>query len=80
MTQARKKLLSKSRYVQGWQCLKQVYLGINHPDLATPVDEALQARFDQGTRLGELARTRWPDGRLVDIHPFRHDDAVRRTV
>ncbi len=73
------KLLSKSKYLQGWQCLKQVYLVVNHPDLATPVDDALQAIFDQGTRLGELARTRWTGGVLVDIHPFRHDEAVQRT-
>ena len=73
------KFLSKSKYVDGWQCLKQVYLSVNHPDLATPVDDALQAIFDQGTRLGEIARTRWPGGIFVDIHPFRHDEAVQRT-
>jgi len=73
------KFLSKSKYVQGWQCLKQVYLSVNHPDLATPPDDALQAIFDQGTRLGELARTRWSGGVFVDVHPFRHDEAVRRT-
>ena len=73
------KFLSKSKYVQGWQCLKQVYLSVNHPELVAPVDDALQAIFDQGTRLGELARTRWVGGVLVDIHPFQHDEAVRRT-
>ena len=73
------KFLSKSKYVDGWQCLKQVYLSVNHPDMATPVDDALQAIFDQGTGLGELARTRWPGGVFVDVHPFRHDEAVQRT-
>ncbi len=58
------KLLSKSKYLQGWQCLKQVYLVVNHPDLATPVDEALQAIFDQGTRLGELARIFTDSGQI----------------
>ncbi len=79
MSRASKKLLSKSRYTQGWQCLKQVYLSINHPDLATPFDSATQARLDQGTRVGELARSRWPNGRLVDIPALRHGDAVRCT-
>ena len=79
MTGTNPKLLSKSRYTQGWQCLKQLYLGVNDPKLATPFDPASQARLDQGTRLGELAQSRWPGGQLVDIHPFKHDDAVRRT-
>jgi len=69
-------LLSKSKFLAGRQCLKRLYLEVHSPELAAPVSEAQQAIFDQGTRVGELARGRWPDGVLVSAPYFRHDDAV----
>jgi len=73
------KYLSKSRFLEGLQCEKRVHLSINHRDLATPPDKAQQAIFDQGTRLGELARLRWPDGHLVTAKYFEHEKAVAKT-
>ena len=58
-------LLSKSRFLSGRQCFKRLYLEVRSPGLAAPVSEAQQAIFAQGTRVGELARGRWPDGVLV---------------
>jgi len=73
------KMLSKSKFVGGWQCEKQAYLTANHPKLATPFDSATLARFAGGTRFGELAHSVWPDGVLIDSPAFKHDAAVEWT-
>jgi hypothetical protein len=69
-------MLSKSKFVGGWQCEKQAYLTANNPKLATPFDPATLARFAGGTRFGELARDYWPEGVLVNSPAFRHEAAV----
>ncbi len=73
------KMLSKSKFVGGWQCEKQAYLTANHPKLATPFDPATIARFVGGTRFGELAHSVWPDGVLIDSPAFKHEAAVEWT-
>lgn len=72
-------LLSKSRFTAGLQCLGRLYRSCYQQDLATPPDAAQQARFDAGTRFGEIARELRPGGVLIDEPFFRHDDAVART-
>jgi len=67
--------LSKSRFVAGWQCHKQLWLRVhekNAPELN--VDVVLQDRFDQGAQVGALARERFPGGILIDLP---HDDPGR---
>jgi hypothetical protein len=46
--------LSKSRYTAFCQCPKLLWLKINKPEEA-PADDALQARFEQGNKVGDLA-------------------------
>ena len=46
--------LSKSRYTAFCQCPKNLWLKVYKPEEA-PVDEALQARFEQGNVVGDLA-------------------------
>ncbi len=46
--------LSKSRYTAFCQCPKLLWLKIYKPEEA-PVDESLQARFEQGNKVGDLA-------------------------
>ncbi len=50
----KKKGLSKSRYTAFSQCPKNLWLKVYKPEEAT-VDEALQARFEQGNVVGDLA-------------------------
>lgn len=57
--------LSKTRFQTGLQCHKALWLSIHDRAKADPVPASRQAVFDAGTALGELARTRWPDGVLV---------------
>lgn len=71
--------LSKSRFQNGLQCLKRLYLESYHVELADPVGEGLQARFDAGTAVGELACRRWPGGRLIEEPYNEHGQAVATT-
>lgn len=71
--------LSKSRFQNGLQCLKRLYLETYRRDLADPVPPERQAIFDAGHAVGELARHRFPGGTLVDETHFDHDRAVEAT-
>ncbi len=57
--------LSKSRIQYHRQCPRRLWLQAYRPQLAE-VDAGMQARFDTGNQVGELARTFYPDGVLVD--------------
>ena len=71
--------LSKTRFQYGLQCLKRLYLESCHEELADPVDPGLQARFDTGTTVGEVARERFPNGTLIEESHLEHDQAVDTT-
>lgn len=71
--------LSKSRFQNGLQCLKRLYLETYHRELADPVDPGRQAIFDAGHAVGEFARLRFPRGRLVEDSHFDHRQAVETT-
>ncbi len=59
--------LSKSRFTAGLQCHKQLWWKAHEPDAPELVPSPAQrAVFDQGTRVGEVARTYVPGGELVD--------------
>ncbi|MFQ5458622.1 MAG: DUF2779 domain-containing protein [Myxococcota bacterium] len=63
----------------GRQCLKRLYLECFERKLADPIPPDRQAIFDAGTRIGALARDRYPDGRLVAEGYLHHDRARRAT-
>ncbi|MFC1926924.1 DUF2779 domain-containing protein, partial [Chloroflexota bacterium] len=71
--------LSKSRFIAGLQCHKRLYLECYNRDLANPVDEGQQAIFDAGTKVGELARSRYPDGILITEDHLHHGNAIEST-
>jgi len=59
--------LSKSRFTAGLQCLKQLWWRVHEPQAPElVVDPQTQAIFDQGAKVGAVARTHVPGGRLVD--------------
>lgn len=47
--------------------------------MADPVEAGLQAIFDTGSSVGESARQRFPNGRLVEEPYSQHDEAIRTT-
>jgi hypothetical protein len=60
--------LSKSRFVAGCKCHGLLWSRVHEPD--TPElqpDRATEDLFDQGRQVGEVARTRFPDGVLIDL-------------
>jgi len=79
-TTYRKKRLSKSDYLAGLQCPKHLWLRINEPDATEQEPDAnLEALFDQGRKVGALARTYVPGGLLIDYPYYAVDDKVRAT-
>lgn len=58
----KKVFLTKSRYVNGLQCAKWIWLSFNDPSKLPEVDEATQHRFDEGHRVGELSKQLFPKG------------------
>lgn len=73
------KLLSKTKLMRGYRCLKSIYYTIHRPDLEPEVTAAQQQVFDQGNEVGELARTYYPGGVLVDAKPWEFGLALKRT-
>ncbi|HJT20928.1 MAG TPA: DUF2779 domain-containing protein [Nitrospira sp.] len=72
--------LSKSKYLAGLQCLKRLYLDIHHPHLATPPDASTRAMLEMGSEIGELARRRFPGGRLVNPGFLKRDAVLAETA
>ncbi|MBF4482339.1 DUF2779 domain-containing protein [Dehalococcoides mccartyi] len=60
-----RKLLSKSKYLNGLQCQKYLWLLFNAKDKVPQPDDSTQHVFDEGHRIGELAKRLFPDG--IDI-------------
>ncbi len=71
--------LSKSRVIEGLQCSKRLYLRTFSPELADPVTPTQQARFDEGTYVGVLARERFEGGVLVAEDHLQSAQALQRT-
>ncbi len=59
--------LSKSRYLNGLQCPKLLWIATNEPERLPEPDAATQHRFDQGHLVGELAKRLYPAG--IDLKP-----------
>src|SRR6266700_729027 len=70
--------LSKSRFTSGLQCHKKLWWEVHEPDaIELHPDKVLQDLFDQGRQVGELARTRYPGGVLIDLP---HDARAERVA
>ena len=63
-------MISKSTFIRGLQCEKSLYLYKHHYNLKDPTPSSLQAVFDQGTNIGLLAQSLFPNG--VDASPESH--------
>lgn len=59
------KLLSKSKYMNGMQCPKLLWISVNAKERLPEVDESIQKRFDEGHIVGEYAKKLFPQG--IDI-------------
>jgi hypothetical protein len=73
-------ILSKSRFVAGWQCHKLLWWKVNEPDAEElQPDKVLQDLFDQGRQVGEVARRWFPGGVLIHRRRGERADSVAET-
>jgi hypothetical protein len=59
------RLLSKSKYLNGLQCPRLIWIQINEPEKTPETDPVTQHVFDQGHLVGDLAKKLFPGG--IDI-------------
>ena len=69
--------LSKSKFMNGIQCLRLLYKVVKMPEDIPPPDAATQFIFKQGNEVGALARERFPGGILIKMFPW--DTILDRT-
>ena len=73
--------LSKSRFTAGLQCHKLLWWRVHEPDAPElKPGRELQARLDQGTRVGEAARAYVPGGVFVDLPYEQMKEKVEATA
>ena len=70
-------LLSKSRYLDGLQCPKYLWILFHEPERIPEPDTVTQYIFDQGHLVGELAKKLFPAG--IDIPTDDFMDNMRQT-
>ena len=72
--------LSKSRYLSGLQCHKQLWWRVHEPEAPelapSPGQQNLLA---QGSEVGARARQQMPGGELIDLPFYQHDNLVAAT-
>jgi predicted RecB family nuclease len=68
--------ISKSKYIRGWQCVKNLWLKCYRPELEEQ-DPGLEMVFKNGTMVGELARDLFPGGVLIQFTPDLFEMAAR---
>lgn len=73
------KLLSKTKLMRGYRCLKCIYLTLHHPELEAAITPDTQALFDQGNKIGAKARDYYPGGVLIDHKPWDFTGALNKT-
>ena len=66
-------LLTKSKYLYGLQCPGYLWTLFNKPDNIPEVTEQDEARMEQGTQIGELAQSLFPEGIKVPSEPFKEN-------
>jgi len=64
------RLLTKSKYLNGMQCLKYLWFLFNDPSKVPEPDDRTQYLFDQGHMVGELAKKLFPDGISIPAENF----------
>ena len=64
------KLLSKSRYLYGLQCLKYLWITFHGQEKIAEPDAITRFLFEQGHQVGELAKKLFPDGISIPTDDF----------
>lgn len=73
-------MLTKSRYLNGLQCFKLLWIAANEPERIPATDAATQHIFDQGHLVGELAKILYPSGITVPNDSFKGNLEMTREL
>jgi len=66
-------LLTKSKYLAGLQCPKYLWTLIHEKEKIPEPDTATQFRFDQGNKVGELAKKLFPEGIDLETDDYKNN-------
>lgn len=72
--------LTKSNFMSGLQCQKQLWLQVKEPYRATPSTPAQQRLIDQGEEVGQYARQQFPDGQLMQGQGVEAVQATQKAI
>ncbi len=64
------RMLSKSRYLNGLQCPRLLWIVSNEPDRLPKPDAVTRYAFDQGHEIGKLSHSLYPDGVFLGVDDF----------
>ncbi|MEM2956143.1 MAG: DUF2779 domain-containing protein [Candidatus Pacearchaeota archaeon] len=70
-------ILTKSKYVDGLKCLKYLWLQYNNPSAIPAPDEYALFVINEGHKVGEFAKTLYPDG--IAVSTESNDENIRKT-
>jgi len=71
--------ISKTKFLEGMQCSKLLWTSYNAKNLFSPVEDSLQAIFDEGRAVGELAKKMFPDGIEIEANPSDLERTIQLT-
>ncbi len=71
------KLLTKSKYLNGLQCPKLLWIQTNEPEQIPKTGPVIQYIFDQGHLVGDYAKKLFPDG--IDIPHNKFTENIAKT-
>ena len=72
-------MISKSQYLKGTQCPKELWLYRNRKDLAPEISKGRQFIFDTGHEVGVLAQKYFGEGIEITEPYYKIDQAIRST-
>lgn len=72
------KLLTKTRYLNGLQCPKYLWISLHEPGRIPEPDAGTLYRFDQGRLVGQLAQKLFPGGVEIPVDDFGNN--MRQTI
>ncbi len=72
-------MLTKSLFKTGQDCPKSLWMTVHRPEEKAPLSAANQARMTSGQAVGELARTRYPGGTLVQPWGLTTEESIEHT-
>ena len=73
-------MLSKSRFLNGLQCHKYLYLYKHHPELMDEVSASTEARLQSGREVGILAQKLFPGGVDIPYGGLSYPEQIQNTT